>query len=439
MMSLQPVFSNSHQPFYFARYRAHVTIGTYVKYHSGSSSYVGRILEVRGPQIVVNRFVRRQKLSHPELIVAGSITSESCRYMTEVFQTSGMDLVGSSDVSDISFVFKETDIEAGGGRMDMCQGVSNAYVIRYKENGEAIPANECMAFACDYQSFLESHDFCYAYHLWTCLLRINTGINRILGRHKEDQSSRMRVKVGMDSICWRYFLEKGNEVGCRGVQSVSLLCMKRITLPGLTIKRRVGHLKSDLLRFETESDLIGLAGLLGERVLVNVRAKPPFSRLENGRDIKENDTVNVVNGGETRPNVFRYRVDSDGVDLIFDGIDSLTISVRYSAYQLDGGPHLTDMAKRVILRSRPRSVMEGGVEEEKEEEEEEEEDIQVYLNEDFEHEGSFYRVSRIENNRIFARLIQVSNPTEAMRARYVGDEEEFANITYVIDKINERY
>ena len=131
MMSLEPVFSNSHQPFYFARYRAHVTIGTYVKYHSGSSSYVGRILEVRGPQIVVNRFVRRQKLSHPELIVAGSITSESCRYMTEVFQTSGMDLVGSSDVSDISFVFKETDIEAGGGRMDMCQGVSNAYVIRY--------------------------------------------------------------------------------------------------------------------------------------------------------------------------------------------------------------------------------------------------------------------------------------------------------------------
>eukprot|EP00978_Attheya_sp_CCMP212_P000716 scaffold1423_cov39-Attheya_sp.AAC.3 len=290
-----------------------------------------------------------------------------------------MDLVGSSDVSDISFVFKEIDIEAGGGRTDICQGVSNAYVIRYKENGEAIPANEC--------------------------------INRILGRHKEDQSSRMRVK------------------------SVSLLSMKRITLPGLTIKRRVGHLKSDLLRFETESELIGLAGLLGERVLVNVRAKPPFSRLENGRDFKENDTVNVVSGGETRLNVFRYRVDTDGVDLIFDGIDSLTISVRYSDYQLDGGPHLTDMAKRVILRSRPRSVMEGGVEEEKEEEE----DIQVYLTEDFEHEGSFYRVSRIENNRIFARLIQVSNPTEAIRARYVGDEEEFANVAYVIAKINERY
>eukprot|EP00978_Attheya_sp_CCMP212_P030833 scaffold114707_cov31-Attheya_sp.AAC.1 len=322
-------------------------------YHRGSSSYVGRILEVRGPQVVVNRFVRRQELSNPELIVAGQITSESCRYMTEVFQTSETDLVGSSDVSDISFVFKEIDIETGGGRTDVCQGVSNAYVIRYKENGEAIPANEC--------------------------------INRILGRHKEDQSSRMRVKVGMDSICWRYFLEKAKEVGCRGVQS------------------------SDLLRFETESELIGLAGLLGERVLVNVRAKPPFSRLENGRDVKENDTVNVVSGGETRPNVFRYRVDTtDGVDLIFDGIDSLTISVRYSDYQLDGGPHLTDMAKRVILRSRPRSVMEGGVEEEKEEEEE---DIQVYLNEDFEHEGSFYRVSRIENNRIFARLIQVSNPT----------------------------
>eukprot|EP00978_Attheya_sp_CCMP212_P024313 scaffold76207_cov32-Attheya_sp.AAC.2 len=97
-MSLEPVFSNSHQPFYFARYRAYVTIGTYFMYHNSSSSYVGRIvLEVRGPQIVVNRFVHRQELLHPELIVAGHITSESCRYMTEVFQTSETDLVGSSD------------------------------------------------------------------------------------------------------------------------------------------------------------------------------------------------------------------------------------------------------------------------------------------------------------------------------------------------------
>jgi hypothetical protein len=93
----------------------------------------------------------------------------------------------------------------------------------------------------------------------------------------------MRVKVGMDSIWWCYFLKKAKALGCCGVQSVSLLGMKRITLPGLTIKRRrVGHLKSDRLRFEMESELIGLAGLLGERVLVNVRAKPPFSRLERG-------------------------------------------------------------------------------------------------------------------------------------------------------------
>jgi hypothetical protein len=34
--------------------------------------------------------------------------------MTEVFQTSEKELVGSSDVLDLSFVFKETDIEAEG-------------------------------------------------------------------------------------------------------------------------------------------------------------------------------------------------------------------------------------------------------------------------------------------------------------------------------------
>eukprot|EP00978_Attheya_sp_CCMP212_P042261 scaffold254862_cov55-Attheya_sp.AAC.2 len=66
-------------------------------------------------------------------------------HMMELFQTSERVSIGSSDVTDITFVFKETVIEAGGTMLvDIYQGVSNAYVIRYKDDGELIPANECL-------------------------------------------------------------------------------------------------------------------------------------------------------------------------------------------------------------------------------------------------------------------------------------------------------
>ena len=54
---------------------------------------------------------------------------ESCKYMTELFQTSERVLIGYSDVTDIAFVFKESWIEAGGMLLDTCQGILNAYVF----------------------------------------------------------------------------------------------------------------------------------------------------------------------------------------------------------------------------------------------------------------------------------------------------------------------
>jgi hypothetical protein len=440
---LEPIFER-HQPFYFGRYRAYLTVGSYVIYDNHvETSNVGRIIEVRGSsQIVLNRFDYQKDLANPDLIVAGRITEESCRYMTEVFQTSETVLIGSGDVLDIAFVFKEHDIVAGG-RTDICQGISNAYVLRFKDTGESIPANECLAFACDYQSFSDAHDFCYSYHLWICFLRMNTVLSRILGRHKESQTPRMRIKVGMDGMCWRYLTEKGMEVGCRDVQTVYLRSWKRVSLPGLTIKRRQENLESELLRFETESELVGLAGLLGERSLVNVCARIPFSRVTGGREIQENDTINVVVGGEDRESVFKYRVDNNGVDLIFDGVDSMTISVRYGHYQLTGpNSHKSDMSKRILMRIKPKYLwLEGEEEEAKEDGAESDDDIAIYLNEDFEHEGSFYRVSRIENGRLFATCIQHVNRNIAVgRTTFAGDEEEFTHRReYVINKINERY
>jgi hypothetical protein len=421
-------------------------VGTYVGYDSGESSYVGRILEVTSSQqIVVNCFVNRTQLADPSLIVAGRVTNESCKYMTELFQTSERVSIGSSDVIDLAFVFKETAIEAGGMMLDTCQGVSNAYVIRYKDDGELIPANECLAFPSDYQAFDVTHDFCYSRHIWSYLVRVNAEISKILGSASESQSvsNRKRVKMGMDRMCWRYLVEKAGEVGCQGLQSVSLLSWKRETLPGLTIKKRMEWRQSKLIRFESESDIVGLARLIGERALVNVRANTSFGSgaLNDGRELKYNDTINVVVGGESQETIFRYRSYENGVDLIFDMVDTLVISVRYTGYQFQGeDSHISEMSKRIIERKRPRCLMlEVSAEGDEVDEEEDDELLDVYLESEFMHEGSLYRVSRITANQIFARCIQCADRHDTMRINNnYGEETCFDDLAYVKNLIESR-
>eukprot|EP00978_Attheya_sp_CCMP212_P002067 scaffold4251_cov65-Attheya_sp.AAC.1 len=111
----------------------------------------------------------------------------------------------------------DKDKLAGGATTDTCQGVENVYVIHYRDDGTAIPANKCLAFACEYQEFANLPEFCYPFH------------------------------IQMNYTSW------------------------------VNNKERMEIRKSNLIRFEMESELVGLAGLICERALVNVRAKAPFS------------------------------------------------------------------------------------------------------------------------------------------------------------------
>jgi hypothetical protein len=73
------------------------------------------------------------------------------------------------------------------------------------------------------------------------------------------------MKIKMDHVCWRYLMEKANEVGCRG-------CRLCLFLPGrgLTIKKRRELRARKLLCFETELGRVGLAGKIGERALLSM-------------------------------------------------------------------------------------------------------------------------------------------------------------------------
>eukprot|EP00978_Attheya_sp_CCMP212_P017752 scaffold47783_cov53-Attheya_sp.AAC.6 len=205
--------------------------------------------------------------------------------------------------------------------------------------------------------------------------------------------------------------------------------------------------QSKLIRFEIESDLVGLAGLIGERALVNVRANASFcgGALNDGRALKENDTIDVVVGGESQATAFRYRSYENGVDLIFDMMDTLVISVRYTGYQFTGEEHhKSDMSKRIIeRRKRPRCLMLGTRADDGDEVDEEEDDndelLDVYLESEFMHEGSLYRVSRITAKQIFARCIQCADRHDTMRINNnYGEETCFNDLAYVKNQIESR-
>eukprot|EP00978_Attheya_sp_CCMP212_P019800 scaffold55883_cov53-Attheya_sp.AAC.1 len=202
--------------------------------------------------------------------------------------------------------------------------------------------------------------------------------------------------------------------------------------------------QSKLIRFETESDIVDLAGLIGERALVNVRANTSFSSgaLNDGRELKYNDTTNVVVvvGGESQESVFRYRSYENGVDLIFDMVNTLVISVRYTGYQFQGDTHISEMSKRIIERKRPRCLMlEVSAEGDEVDEEEDDELLDVYLESEFMHEGLLYRVSRITANEIFARCIQCADRHDTMRINNnYGEETCFDDLAYVKNLIESR-
>ena len=57
--------------------------------------------------------------------------------------------------------------------------------------------------------------------------------------------------------------------------------------------------------------------MVGARAVVNVRACLPFSRTREGRELRENNIINIVVGTNEREVPFKYRTNENGVDIIF--------------------------------------------------------------------------------------------------------------------------
>eukprot|EP00978_Attheya_sp_CCMP212_P043323 scaffold280658_cov55-Attheya_sp.AAC.1 len=183
--------------------------------------------------------------------------------------------------------------------------------------------------------------------------------------------------------------------------------------------------KSDFIHFGTELELVGLSGWIDERALANVRAKTPFSSERDGCELKINDPINdTATQGWGR--FYFYR------------LDSVVIIVRYNtAYQFAVDDHLTEMSERGIQRRCQRCPMEGHGDEDESEEENEDEAIKFYLDCEFVHDGSLYRVTIISDTQVFVKCIHSANHIDAMRLlnNNDGEEEYFNDLAYIKEQI----
>ena len=88
-----------------------------------------------------------------------------------------------------------------------------------------------------------------------------------------------------------------------------------------------------VLRFETHEQLRAFRSIFGATSLSGVRERAPTLQDNHGKQVKENYVVHYVKGSGSAPeNPFRNKTTRRGVDLRFDGVSHLKITVRFQTY-----------------------------------------------------------------------------------------------------------
>jgi hypothetical protein len=107
-----------------------------------------------------------------------------------------------------------------------------------------------------------------------------------------------------------------------------------------------------VLRFESHNQLKEFRAIFGLTSLYGVRERAPTLKHQHGKQLKENLTVHYVRAkSSSEEDPFRSRTQRRGVDLRFDGISHLKISVRFETYiyQTDEAGDAVDCPSKNLL------------------------------------------------------------------------------------------
>jgi hypothetical protein len=112
-------------------------------------------------------------------------------------------VVATTDISNLAFVFTEASLQDGSNLFSTCQGMGNAFILRYRFNARGedseegdntrrrmqlltkIPFKYCLPFPSSYKNS-KYHD-CFARRVWNNLLLVKLEMTKLLGRYSQQQ------------------------------------------------------------------------------------------------------------------------------------------------------------------------------------------------------------------------------------------------------------
>ena len=86
---------------------------------------------------------------------------------------------------------------------------------------------------------------------------------------------------------------------------------------------------ADFIQFETKQQLCELVSIFGETILCNVQKRV---KCGEPKMLKALDTMNIIVGSRTAEDPFKWYTENDGVDFLFNGTNTLCISIWYWQY-----------------------------------------------------------------------------------------------------------
>jgi hypothetical protein len=368
-----------------------------------------------------------------------SFSNPLYQWIPQILRTPRCQWIDAASVESIAWVFQTQHIERKPHVGH--QGMSNLFLLHYKETGQFMSSGECYPFCSYYATYSFLLADCFQERVWNGLQSLRSEICRHLGRYSEKQGSFTRVssQVIVGREAWNFLLSKVESE--TGLPIGRNACMSRRVLePGLVLRSSKNGFYSTMVRFETEAQLRSLSSVLGELVTMEVRKRrPKYGIVES---LKVNDAVNIISGSEEREVPFRHRTNKQGIDLVYDGSNRVRIRLRYERYQYKL-PLVTPsiLLSRAIERKRPLAPGDSSSDSSSDEEEESSDDdgrgsataeqatasTAAKIGREFEFSARLYRVEKIdlEGHLVSAKVVWPLHMNQQLHSFTLTDVENW--------------
>jgi hypothetical protein len=324
----------------------------------GSSSLL--LVEVNIFEGILHVVGEREGIFVPQRIVGNNL-----RHVPEIVQTTELRVVAMTDITNLAFVFTEASLADASNLYYTCQGMANAFLLRYRVDPRReedsncqddtratnyvsaffikMPMEHCLPFPSCYENS-KYHD-CFARRIWNNIVLVKLEIMKLLGRYSQQQGlfGRECARLYLTAETWGYIcLQCSDVLHTCDFGSSTRFRVHRMVESGLVVKAARVQKSCTVMRFSTKTELQGLCRVLGEAVTAGQRCRLPKS--SEPKSLWINDVINVVCGSDAREPGFIARTPCDGIDFEYDGLCELFITVRYSRYAYSRNTSLLGIA-----------------------------------------------------------------------------------------------